>query len=314
VSFGHASGRARVTIALPVYNGEDYLEQALGDLLAQDYADFDLYVSDNASTDRTPQILADVAASDRRVHIARHTHNIGGYRNFDSVIQLARTPYFLFAAHDDRWDPRYLGRVVEALDSNPRAVLACTDSAVIDEHANRTGKIYPAVHTVGRDLPDRIGTLVSQFAWLEMYGLMRSESLRSIGPFKSYIGADVNFILEMTILGEIVTVREPLFLYRMASERVTDHAYYASRSPMSPHEPETYTSLVKHLYRTLVRARLPEPTLFAVRRTMVEAIGIPGGEWFAAIGAERRFNGAIASPQAAHLYVAALLDEAAATV
>jgi len=313
VSFDHAHARARVTIALPVYNGEAYLEQALTDLLGQDYPDFELYVSDNASTDRTPKIIADAAASDRRVHPLRHQQNIGAYRNFDSVIGLARTPYFLFAAHDDRWDTRYLGRLVEQLDRNPRAVIACTDAAVIDEYSNRTGKIYPSAYTVGKDLPGRVRTLVSQFAWLETYGLMRSQSLNSIGSFKTYIGADVNFILEMTILGEIEAVREPFFFYRMPSEKVTDHAYYARGSPMSPHEPQTYTSLVKHLYRTLIRAQLSEATVLAARHAMIEAIGVPGGEWFAAIGGERRFNSAAVSLDIAQGYIASLLDEAAST-
>jgi glycosyltransferase involved in cell wall biosynthesis len=301
------SGLPRVTIALQVYNGEDYLHEAIGDLLAQDFTDFELVISDNASTDTTPKIIADRAASDRRIRVVRHAQNIGATRNFETAFEYARSPYFMFAAHDDRWAPGYLGRMVAQLDTHPRAVIACSDSAVIDEYANLTGKIYPSVHTVDLDLIGRIRMLISQFAWVESYGLMRSEALRAIGGFKPFVGADVVFLMEMTILGEIATIHEPLFFYRMPSTRQTDHAYYASKAPAVPQDPQTYNALCRYMYRAVLAANVSDEILTSVRQAFVDAIGVPSSEWFAAIAAERRIDARTVSPASAQAMVAELL-------
>jgi glycosyltransferase involved in cell wall biosynthesis len=304
------AGRPRLTIVLPVYNGEQYLAEALGDLLAQEFCDFELIVSDNASTDRSPQIIAEAAAADRRVRVQRHRENIGAARNFHSLFRFARTPYFMFAAHDDRWEPSYVRRMIDALDKRPEAVLACADSAVIDEFSDKTGKVYPSLDTAGRDVVGRVRGLIEQFAWVESYGVMRSEALRAIGAFKSLVGGDVIFLMEMLLLGEITTIHEPLFLYRMPSGKVTDHAYYASWWPTTRQDPQTYTALVRYLFRAACSANLPAGTLADIRRAFIETIGVPHGEWFAAIAGERGFHPQSVSTPAAQAIIMSLLDEA----
>ena len=101
----------RVTIGLPVYNGEDFLESALDTLLAQTYTDFELVIADNASTDRTGEICRR-AARDARVRYHRNDENVGAMRNFNRVFELARGEYFMWAAHDDAHEPDYLRRCV----------------------------------------------------------------------------------------------------------------------------------------------------------------------------------------------------------
>ncbi len=90
-----------VNIGMPVYNAENYLQGALDSLLAQDYGDFDLLISDNASTDRTQEICLDYTARDRRVRYQRNGRNIGAADNFNRVLEPACGKYFMWAAHDD---------------------------------------------------------------------------------------------------------------------------------------------------------------------------------------------------------------------
>src|SRR5437879_5289624 len=114
----------RVTIGMPVYNGEARLATALDSLLAQDYRDFELIISDNASTDATGSICHDYARADGRIRYYRHPQNMGAAHNFQRVLQLARGQYFMWAAYDDLWDPDFLTRCLAVLETDPSAVLA----------------------------------------------------------------------------------------------------------------------------------------------------------------------------------------------
>ena len=84
----------RLTVGLPVFNGEDYLAEALESLLAQTFTDFELIISDNASTDGTEQICRRYAARDPRVHYVRQPRNLGISANHNVLVALARAFYW----------------------------------------------------------------------------------------------------------------------------------------------------------------------------------------------------------------------------
>ena len=91
----------RVSIGLPVYNGENYMAAAIDSLLAQTFTDFELIISDNASTDATEQICRDYAHRDGRIRYYREEVNRGAAWNFTHTFELARGEYFKWHAHDD---------------------------------------------------------------------------------------------------------------------------------------------------------------------------------------------------------------------
>ncbi|MEZ5265548.1 MAG: DegT/DnrJ/EryC1/StrS family aminotransferase [Acidimicrobiales bacterium] len=95
-------------------------------------ATFELVVSDDASSDRSAEIVADYAAKDRRVRLEPATERLGGSRNFNRVFALSRGRYFRWAAHDDLCAPTYLERCVELLEADPEVVMAHTEAAYID--------------------------------------------------------------------------------------------------------------------------------------------------------------------------------------
>src|SRR3970282_1355163 len=108
-----------VSMGMPTHNGARFIREALDSLLAQDYPNFDLFVSDNASTDGTAAILDWYAARDRRVRVVHQGHNLGAPENFNLVFQGSAGPFFMWAADDDLWEPTYISECVRALRTLP---------------------------------------------------------------------------------------------------------------------------------------------------------------------------------------------------
>ena len=119
-------------MGMPVYNGEQFVEAALRALLAQTFGDFEVLISDNASTDRTGEICRDYAARDARIRYNRNEVNLGFCRNQNSVYRRARGAYFLLTHHDDIRSPDYLERTVAVLDADPTVVVCYTQTRDID--------------------------------------------------------------------------------------------------------------------------------------------------------------------------------------
>ena len=113
----------RVSIGLPVFNGERYLVSTIDSILAQRFTDFELIVSDNASTDRTGEICRDYAHRDPRVRYFRNERNLGVGPNYDGCFHRARGTYFKWASNDDLLAPTYLLKAVASLVSSPDAEL-----------------------------------------------------------------------------------------------------------------------------------------------------------------------------------------------
>jgi glycosyltransferase involved in cell wall biosynthesis len=139
-------GGPRVSIGLPVWNGEDFLPKALDSLLGQTFSDFELIISDNASTDATQAICLAYGERERRIRYYRNETNLGLQANTQKVLDLATAPLFMWACHDDEWDPTYLAKMVEQLDRDSSLVLAGSNAASIDERG--TLRTFYDIHRV----------------------------------------------------------------------------------------------------------------------------------------------------------------------
>lgn len=113
-----------VSIGMPVYNGEEYLRDALDTLLEQTYRDFELIISDNASTDCTANICTEYSKKDKRIKYNRQKKNIGAISNFNYVLSIASGKYFMWAAHDDKWNKNYVELLANVLIDNEKMALA----------------------------------------------------------------------------------------------------------------------------------------------------------------------------------------------
>ena len=122
----------RLTIGLPVYNGEKYVAESIDALLGQSFTDFELIISDNASTDGTGDICRHYEKQDSRVRYFRQPQNIGLAPNHNFVVEQARGELFKWASNDDLYARDLLERCVDALDKYPDVVLAHSWTAMVD--------------------------------------------------------------------------------------------------------------------------------------------------------------------------------------
>lgn len=211
--------KPRVSIGLPVYNGEKYLEEALDSIIAQTFTNFDLIIADNASTDRTDEICRAYAARDQRIHYYRQDWNLGAAPNYNFVFDHASGEYFKWAAHDDMLAIEYLYKCVEVLDQNPDVVLCFTQAKMIDEYSkNLMEATYegstnsPKPHYRFRNLALDIQNAPK--IPLLAFGLMRTGVVNKTGLIGNYPSSDVVFIAELALYGQFYEIPEPLFLWR----------------------------------------------------------------------------------------------------
>ncbi len=205
----------RVSVGLPVYDGERYLRASIDSILAQSDPDFELIISDNASTDGTEAICREAAERDPRVRYERQPTNRGGFWNHYHVMQLARGEYFMWAAHDDVRGPDCLAACRAVLDARPEVVLCYTATQSIDEE----GRPLEAEEVrVGFDLPEaheRFRELSRMDHRLEpIYGLMRLEVLHRTPMQGQYADSDRVLLAELALHGPFHRVPETHFQRR----------------------------------------------------------------------------------------------------
>lgn len=210
-----------VAIGLPVYNGANYLARALDALLAQTFEDFELIISDNASTDATEAICRQYAAQDARIRYVRSPHNEGAAANFNKVFHLARSPYFKWATHDDLYAPPFLERCVAVLDQNPSAVLAYGQTRLINEDDALIGGLYKAAPALSAPDPvARFRSILLDTVWcFEMLGLMRAEVLRQTSLLGAYYGSDRVLLAQLSLRGAFCQAPAPLIFRRCHPEQ-----------------------------------------------------------------------------------------------
>lgn len=252
-----------VSIGMPIYNADRYLTQALESVLAQDYSNLELVISDNGSSDGTQEICRQFADRDSRIRYLRHAQNQGMPWNFARVVQEAKGEYFMWAAHDDLFHPSYIRKCLEKLSAHPEAVLCCTEINFIDEeglpHSDWSKKRYTNFETLGMTTPQRIHELISRLGWFATYGVMRLENAKKVSLGLNVYGYDVILIEEMLLLGDVVKVHEPLFSYRIvksksAEDYQTDFNAYDNPLPATK---TPLADLAANLLRTVCRSSLP---------------------------------------------------------
>jgi len=205
----------RVSIGMPVYNGENFLREACDSILAQTFTDFELLISDNGSTDATEAICREYAARDPRVRYHRTATNRGGAWNHSRVFALASGEYFMWHHHDDRSAPELLERCVAILDAHTEVINCHANTTIIDaygtpiyryvEHADlRSASAYDRLRRYVRH--DRDCPLCSLY-----FGLMRREVLGKTRLIEPYVNAELSLMSELALRGHFYELPEHLF-------------------------------------------------------------------------------------------------------
>jgi len=214
-----ARDRPRLAIALPVYNGSRFLEQTVRSLLGQTFADFELIIGDNASTDRTAEIAQGLAASDERISYVRNERNLGLVGNYNALFQSTSAELFKWAPADDTYEPSYLERCVAALDADPRAVLAYSRTRFVDEEGRPLEITDPGWDLRSERAWERLLYAIQASHWVNsIMGVIRREALARTRLMPRYSGGDYVLLGELSLLGTFIEAPETLFLRRIHPE------------------------------------------------------------------------------------------------
>jgi glycosyltransferase involved in cell wall biosynthesis len=201
---------------MPVYNREEYVAAAIQSHLDQTYGDFELIITDNASTDRSEEICRTYAARDPRVKYHRNAKNLGATGNYRRAFELATGEFFRWHPSDDLASPNLLERAVQILDHDPSVFVAYARTKLIDGKGNPIGNFDEGLHIMD-DRPSarwksvqanlRLGNLP--------YGLCRTDKLRRTGLLRNYVGGDFPLIAEMSLYGKFYEIPDAFFYRRM---------------------------------------------------------------------------------------------------
>lgn len=218
----------KVSIGLPVYNGEPYVAEAIEAILAQTFADFELIISDNASNDATREICLRFAAGDRRIRYYRNETNLGAGPNFNRTFALARGEYFKWAAHDDLLEPEFLERCLLALEADPTAILCQTMIKHIDEVGRPIRAWYGPLLGVDHPDPSRRfaqAVLTTDHSCEDIFGLIRTHVLATMPLHEGCLDTDRIVLAELALRGRFIHVPERLFIQREHGKRFLNAAY-----------------------------------------------------------------------------------------
>jgi glycosyltransferase involved in cell wall biosynthesis len=257
-----------VTVALPVYNGERYVAGALEAILGQTFKDFELVISDNASTDGTEAICRSFAERDPRVRYLRHRVNRGLVWNHRYALDQATGRYFIWSNHDDLHAPTYLERCVEVMEADPGVVRCNTKTVIIDEHGQPIEHL-DGTFTVSSPRPEErlrevIGLGRHHYYGPQGFGLFRTSALKSVPTLATHVAWDRSLLAELSLLGRFVEVPEELFFYRTHPQQASSS--FETRAQLwTWHDPSKANRIV------FPNLRLGRDYLEAVRRVPITA-------------------------------------------
>jgi glycosyltransferase involved in cell wall biosynthesis len=252
----------RVTIGLPVYNGIRFLDQAIDAILGQTFREFELIISDNASTDGTPELCHSYAQKDPRIRYYRQDENVGAAKNYNFLVELARGEYFKWAAHDDICAPPYLEKCVEVLDENSTVVLCYPKTRIIDEEGNDKGEHRDSLHLESPRRHERFRDVMFRDSreCNAIFGLIRLSVLKATALIGNYQASDNILLSELSLHGNFHELSEPLFLRR-------DHPLTSARANITTGERAAWFDPRKNKDKVhMVRWRGAVGYLSAIRR------------------------------------------------
>jgi glycosyltransferase involved in cell wall biosynthesis len=207
--------RPSVSIGVPVYNGEEYLEEALASIAAQTRTDYEVIISDNASTDRSAAICQSFAARFPQVRYYRNPVNIGGDKNYYRCFELSRGDFFLGLAHDDRLHAEYLQKTLAVLEADTSVVFCHSMSHKIDARGEIVGTDEAKPFSDSPSPSVRFRDSLGFRPIIACLGVLRSSTLRTLPPLMAYPGSDACWQVELALRGKLVQIPDVLFYRRV---------------------------------------------------------------------------------------------------
>ena len=209
-------GRPRVSFGVPVRNGEASISRCLDSILGQDFEDFEVIVSDNASTDSTRDIVESYSARDPRIRLATHEQNVGLIENFNHVARAARGEFFRWVGADDWLEPGYATECVAALEAHPEAIVATSYFDLEREDGKCEYLEYDGEFLDSADPVHRLRRIFWFFhagaaVYEPNYSMMRHQVLMDTGLLRIHRKNDWLLCVHLGLVGPFTHVRKLLF-------------------------------------------------------------------------------------------------------
>ena len=236
--------KPKVTVGLPVYNGGQFIGDRLESLLLQTFTDFELIISDNASTDSTSEICREFEKKDKRVRYFHHDENRGLFWNFNFLLKEAKTEYFVWAAVDDVWSQNFLEKNIYVLENNKKVVGSIGEyklyNMVKDPSTYKTkikvlenSKKFQYVHPIYGNVGSKIRFCLNYNMGGPIYGVYRTDKLQKSNTFEHYKNnrmwrTDLAYILNVIREGDFEVVNNA-FMYKHVSEKSTSVIQYMKK-------------------------------------------------------------------------------------
>jgi glycosyltransferase involved in cell wall biosynthesis len=205
----------RISIGMPTYNCEKYIGQSIESCLAQTYGDFELVISDNASTDGTEQVCRQYAARDKRIRYIRRTENIGGPGNFRYVFGECTGEFHKWTTADDYIAPTLLEKCIGVLDRDPATVLCYPKKQLINFEGKKIQDYDDNLHLQEDSPSERFVRLLTTIGLCQAHlGLIRRAACARTRLIASERASDVHFLAELALYGKFQVFPETLFFRR----------------------------------------------------------------------------------------------------
>jgi len=218
----------KVSIGLPVYNGEKFIRKKLESLLTQTFKDFEIIISDNASTDSTSHICEEFAKKDKRIKYIKQEKNMGAVWNYNFVLKEAKYDYFLWVAADDILSPKFIEKNVNILETKNNVICSVnrmkmfgkmTDYLEFNPNDSLFTQLlkrikrnfahmdsYPASGPYEKKIREFLKKCRHNQAF---YGVYRTKQLRQCNAtIESFLGNDATFVLNLLRYGDLHVIDE----------------------------------------------------------------------------------------------------------
>ena len=206
-----------VCVGLPVYNGGNFLSQAIESILSQDFENIQLIISDNCSTDNTEEVCLKYQTMDKRIKYHRLEENLGGGINFKNVLGLSSAPYFMWASHDDLRERSFISKCLEKIEPDPSIALVYPRTKVLDVNSKFIGIANDHITADQDNHIERFRHLIWEIGMCNMfYGLYRTSMLKKVRAWDKSLFGDNLILAEIALLlGKIVQIDDVLFVRRL---------------------------------------------------------------------------------------------------
>lgn len=241
----------KVSVAIPAYNCAAYIAQSIESLLGQTYGDFELVISDNASTDATEDICRSYAAKDSRVRYVRRTENIGGPGNFRYVFSLCSGQYHKWSTADDYWHPSFLEEAMAVLERHDDVVLCYPRTRLIDAAGQTLSDYDDKLHLMDETPRVRFRRLYELIGLCNAHlGLLRRDAMLKTKLIAAHKASDVDFLGEMALLGKFYLLPDIRF-YRRFHEQSSSWARKSDDHQRRYYDPSAKASVTLDTWRRL---------------------------------------------------------------